>query len=454
MASQRGGGEDGGDGDEGRGVAYCQAMAQAGQVPLGRAVLVIAAGILATGLGFPRTLGYLPFGLLLKNELALPPERVALFWGVAMLPWYAKPLLGLLADSVPLAGTRRRGYLVAGSAAAAVLWLALAVAPRSMGWLLAICLGLVLAMALASVAVGGLLVEAGQRSGATGRLSALRMALDGAIVLAAAWLSGRLAKAPFLWTAVTGALAMLPLLAVTLVRHRGPDLLEPPAAGHGARPSFGGQLATQLRTVVRSRAMWSAAAFTFLVFATPGLQTPLLYHRVDVLRFDPVFMGWLMVAGAAGAIAGAAGYVWVCKRLPLRATLVGGLGASALATLLYLGYRTPASALLIDATSGLVGAAVFMPLLDLAARATPRGSESFGYALLLAVQALATALSDVAGAYLYGLLGLGFDRLVVVNALSGLAVLMFMPLLPRALVARREGEEMTGLMDRDDRAST
>jgi hypothetical protein len=402
-----------------------------------------------TGLGFPRTLGYLPFGLLLKNELALPPERVALFWGVAMLPWYAKPLLGLLADSVPLGGTRRRGYLIAGGASAAVLWLALAVAPRSMGWLLAICLGLVLAMALASVAVGGLLVEAGQRSGATGRLSALRMALDGAIVLAAAWLSGRLAKAPFFWTAVTGALAMLPLLAVTLVRHRDPDRLEPPAARHGARPSFGGQLATQLRTVIRSRAMWSAAAFTFLVFATPGLQTPLLYHRLDVLRFDPAFMGWLMVAGAAGAIAGAAGYVWICKRLPLRATLVGGLGASALATLLYLGYRSPASALLIDATSGLVGAAVFMPLLDLAARATPRGSESFGYALLLAVQALASALSDVAGAYLYGSLGLAFDRLVVVNAVSGLAVLLFVPLLPRALVAVREG-----LMNRDDGAAT
>jgi hypothetical protein len=424
-------------------------MAQAGQVPLGRSVLVIAVGILATGLGFPRTLGYLPFGLLLKDELALPPERVALFWGVAMLPWYGKPVLGLLADSVPLGGTRRRGYLVAGSASAAVLWLALAVAPRSMGWLLAICLGLVLAMALASVTIGGLLVEAGQRSGATGRLSALRMALDGAIVLAAAWLSGRLAKAPFLWTAVTGALAVLPLfvVAVTLLRRRGPDLLEPPAAaGLGARPSFAGQLGTQLGTVVRSRAMWGAAAFTFLVFATPGLQTPLLYHRLDVLRFDPAFMGWLMVAGAAGAMAGAAGYVWVCKRLPLRATLVGGLVASALATLLYLGYRSPVSAVLIDATSGLVGAAVFMPLLDLAARATPRGSESFGYALLLAVQALATNLADVAGAYLYGLFGLGFDRLVVLNALSGLAVLLFVPILPRALVAGHEGE-------RDDGAS-
>ncbi|HEX2658014.1 MAG TPA: hypothetical protein VHU40_07065, partial [Polyangia bacterium] len=83
-----------------------------------RVATVIGTGIFVTGLGWPGLIGRLPFGLLLKNQLQLEPQSVAAFWAVATAAWYVKPLFGLLCDAWPLFGTRRRGYLLLGSAAA------------------------------------------------------------------------------------------------------------------------------------------------------------------------------------------------------------------------------------------------------------------------------------------------------------------------------------------------
>jgi hypothetical protein len=83
-----------------------------------------------------------------------------------------------------------------------------------------------------------------------------------------------------------------------------------------------------------------------------------------------------------------------------------------------------------------LGSVAILPIYDLAARATPRGSESFGYALLMSVQTLTTlAISDPLGATLYGHFHVTFPSLVWINAASTAAVLLFVPFLPRALLA-------------------
>ncbi len=48
----------------------------------------------------------------LKDSLGLSPSQVAALMGVAMSPWILKPLYGLLSDTVPVAGYRRRPYLL------------------------------------------------------------------------------------------------------------------------------------------------------------------------------------------------------------------------------------------------------------------------------------------------------------------------------------------------------
>ena len=69
------------------------------------------------------------------------------------------------------------------------------------------------------------------------------------------------------------------------------------------------------------------------------------------------------------------------------------------------------------------------------------GSEGFGYALMMSVRNIAVfGVSDVVGSLLYGRFHLGFDKLVWINAGSSAAVLLFVPFLPAALLASREGK--------------
>jgi MFS family permease len=401
-------------------------------------VAVIAWGIFVAGLAWPRLLGWLPFGLMLKNELHLSPQRVAAFWAVTTAAWYFKPLVGLVCDAYPLFGTRRRAYLILGAGAGAGLWLAFAVVPRGYLPMMAVLVALNLALVVVSTAVGGMLVEVGQRHGATGRLSSLREGLTGLMVLVAGPLGGWLAGRAFGWTAGTGALILLSFvpLAVWGVTERA---VVRPAARVWA------QARGQLRVIVRSRFMWAALAIFFLVFVTPGLQTPLLYYQQDVLRFDPQLMGNLQIFGGAGVLVGAAAYGFICRWVPLRTALVAGVILNVGSTLLFLGYDSRTAAILIHAVTGTLGTLAYVPLYDLAARATPRGSESFGYALIFGVQTVTFELSDVLGSYLYGHLHMTFKQLVWINASATAAVLLIVPLLPRALLAAREGGATPGV---------
>ncbi len=150
-------------------------------------------------------------------------------------------------------------------------------------------------------------------------------------------------------------------------------------------------------------------------------------------------MGRLLLIGATGAIVGSAAYSWLCRRLPLRTLLIGGILLNAGSTLFYLAYSSLASAMAITLAAAVLGSIAVLPIYDLAARATPRGSESFGYALLMSVQSLTTlAISDPLGATLYGHFHVRFSSLVWINAGSTAAVLLFVPFLPRALLAPRD----------------
>jgi hypothetical protein len=401
------------------------------------AVGVIAAGIFVTGLGWPGLLARLPLSLFLKNQLHLTAAQVAGFWAAATVGWYVKPLVGLVCDAFPLLGTRRRGYLLLGAGAAAVGWLTLALVPARYGPLLAVLVVLNLAIVVVSTANGGLLIQIAQQQGATGRLSALREGLIGAMSLIAGPLGGWLAARALGWTAAAGALIWLAFIPVVALALR-----EPAEAGAATGPALAPALTAaraQLRAIRRSPAMMRTALLLFLAYVAPGFQTPLLYHQQDTLRFSPAFIGQLQLYGAAGALAGAAIYAWLCRRLPLRTTLVAGILLNTGGTLFYLGYGSAPAAVAITLAAGVLGAIAVLPLYDLAARATPAGSESFAYALLASVQTLAIyGVSDPLGSLLYERLHLHLSPLVWVNAATTASVLLFVPFLPRELLSSRE----------------
>lgn len=398
-----------------------------------RTAVVIGTAIFVTGLGWPGLIGRLPFGLLLKNRLHMSPEKVAAFWAVGTLAWYFKPLFGLICDAWPLFGTRRRGYLLLGTVVATAGWLAFGVLPLGYGVLMADMTVLNLGLVVVSVAAGGMQVEEGQRLGATGRLSAVRTALEGVMSLVAGPLGGLLATLSFAVTALSGGVTVALLLPVTLLFYREPR-------NAVSDQTVWTRTRQDLKRIVRSRPMWTTSLLLFFVYLAPGLQTPLLYYQQDVLKLDARFMGLLQFAGGAGVLVGAAAYAWVCRRVALRWSLCAGVVLSAAAALLYLVYRSATAALIIEALVGLTGSLGTLPLYDLAARATPKGSESFGFALMMSVRNVSLfAISDPLGAMLYDRYHLGLGKLALVNAGSTLAVLLLIPLIPAALLDAPEG---------------
>ena len=82
----------------------------------------------------------------------------------------------------------------------------------------------------------------------------------------------------------------------------------------------------------------------------------------------------------------------------------------------------------------------FLALFDLAARATPKGSEALGYSILYAFINIAMGFSDWTGSKLYVLFHQHFTPLVWINGGTTAAILLFIPLLPAILVNRKDGE--------------
>jgi MFS family permease len=406
---------------------------------LRRMFFLVSAGLFITTLGQTGVIGGLPFRFLFKNQLHLNAAQQANFFAVATFAWYLKPLAGMLCDSFPLFGTRRRSYLVASSAVAGLCWTLFAFAPRTYWTFFALMVLINAAMMMASTTIGGILVEVGQEGGATGRLASVRYGIDGVISVIAGPLGGWLAARAFGLTAGIGAFLLLSMVPIALIWVKE----EPTAKTNLQIWTAAG---VQLRLIARSRTMWSAALLLLFVFMAPGFGIALNYYQQDVLGFSTEFIGKLQALSGVGGILATLLYAYACRRVSLKPLLMGGILLNAISSSLYLWYRTPQQAMLIDFSNGFLAVLGILPLFDLAARATPKGSESFGYALLMSVYNLAVfAISNPIGSWLYELPSAGWHhnltRLIWLNAGTSLIALLLVPVLPKVLISRREGED-------------
>lgn len=394
--------------------------------------VMIGLGAFVTTMCQPSVIGRLPLRLFLKDTLHLHAQAVATFTFVTTFAWSVKPLAGILSDAVPLLGTRRRHYMLLGSALAAAGWIAMAVVPGTYGWLVAAAFAVNASLVLASTVMGGLMVEAGQKYRLSGRVTSIRQAVQSAVSLGNGLLGGYLATLAFGVTAGVAA-GLLVVLAVTTYF----ALAEPPHAewNRDVLRHTGEQLAI----LVRSWTLWAAGVFLALVYISPGFTTPLLYLQTDVYAFSPPYVGLMETIEGAAGLAGAAVYAVLCGRFTLRRLLVVGISVNAAGTLLYLVYGH-ATAPVIHGVGGFIAMWSELALMDLAVRATPRGCESLGFSLMMSARNLALGGSDILGSWLLDSRGWDFHRLVWLNAATTALVLVFAPLLPRALVDRRDGD--------------
>jgi MFS family permease len=100
-----------------------------------------------------------------KDELHVGPALVSLAAGLLLVPWAVKPIWGIISDSFPIAGSRRKAYLFLASAVSAVCWFLLASKAVVHSFWAAVGLLLLksIAFAFLSVIAKGLLVERSSR---------------------------------------------------------------------------------------------------------------------------------------------------------------------------------------------------------------------------------------------------------------------------------------------------
>ena len=370
--------------------------------------------------------------VILKDQLHLNPTKIASFFAIASMPWYFKPLAGLLTDNFPLLGTRRKGYLVVSALLAGIFWIVLAIVPTSYGSMLTLLVCINIGLVIGQTTLGGMLVQYGQEYKATGQMSAMRNASENLALLVSALVSGWIAS-----HFVRPGMAVAGILLFVLVGFFVKFYHEPRVT----IPNTGAAKATllQFKKLFTSRTLWIATVFWMLIRFTPGFQTPLFFHQTDHLKLSLEFIGFLQFIHCGTAFIGSLAYIYLCRRYSLRTLLYFGVTLNVVSAFCYLGYNSKLGAALVESAAGLGTAMAWLAIFDLLARSTLKGCEALGYALIFSFGNISYQMSDVLGSSWFEKFGNSFTPMVWINSGTSALVLLAIPFLPKSLVAHTDG---------------
>jgi predicted MFS family arabinose efflux permease len=397
------------------------------------AVLVIGAGVLATTLAQPEVLARIPLQNLLKNELHVDRAANAAFFFWAGLAWYLKPFAGILTDAFPLFGSRRKSYILISATLAALSWFALTITSHEYRNLLFGVIAINTFMVVASTVIGGYMVETAQAHAGSGRLSAARQIVQQISAVVSGPAAGYLASIAFAWTAAasSGIVFLLVPVAILFLREQRKRQDSWQLLDNARR---------QLVKIGTARTMWAVAVLMALFYIAPGFGTALFYKQQNELHLGTEAQGFLqLIAGVCGILA-AVGYGIACRRLNLRALLIGGMVLATVINLGYLFYSSAERAQFIEGLNGFGYTLAELALMDLAVRSTPAGSEGLGFSLMVSVRNLALFGTDWFGSMLLDRYHFSFNSLVIANSATTLVAVPLVLLLPRLVFARKDAE--------------
>jgi MFS family permease len=389
------------------------------------------------GLGEPTTgLVTQPIHSLLR-EWGCNTHEIATFVALLGLPWCLKPLCGLLSDFVPLAGYRRKSYLIVATLATSVCFLLLYLLPLSSGArnLLFVALLLpALAITISDVVLDALMVEAGQSLSITGWLQSICCGASYlATLLTGVW-GGSLTEEhqQQLGFLLCGVLTATTLF-IAIVYVREPRRNE---RSTGLRP------ATQaLWESLRAPGVLAVGAFMFAWHFNPFSQSVLYLHMTGAMEFSERSYGETVSTIAVGSIAACVLYGVFCRRFAMRVLVPVCVICGIISTLAYWPLVDGASATWVSLLAGFSYMMANMILLDLAARACPLKAAGTVFAVFMALCNISAGLSTWLGGYGYELASdawgsaSGFCMLLAVSAGFTACSWLAARRLPRELLA-------------------
>lgn len=388
-------------------------------------------------------LAHLAVSFFLKDRLGLSPAEVAALVGIAMIPWTVKPLYGMISDSFPIAGYRRRPYLVLSSLLGSFAWLSMAMVVET-PLAATIAIGLASLSVACSDAITDALVVQRARSeseGDAGSLQSFSWAAVSVGAISSAYFGGFIlerwgTQVVFEITAALPLLVAIAAFAITdlPVKSRDSEIAS-------IQPNIKHQW-SQLRQAVTSKQIWLPAAFIFLWQATPSADTAFFFFTTNELGFNPEFLGTVRLATSLAGLVG----VWIFQRylkaVPMRriflwTTIISTvLGLTSLILITHtnrsLGIDDRWFSLGDSLILTVAGRIAYMPVLVLAARLCPEGIEATLFALLMSVMNVAGLCSYQLGAgltYWLGVTDVNFANLWLLVLITNLSNLLPLPLL-------------------------
>jgi len=386
---------------------------------------------------FAQGMWYLPnqtITIVLKDR-GLSASQVADLTLITIVPWFIKPLYGLLSDFVPLFGRRRQSYFLLTSALAGCAGLLLAwgnwIATGEIwtfdvfGFTFTLVEGvalftlMALGLAFTDVLTDAMMVESGRPLGLTGAFQSVQWACITLASVLVGEIGGQLAETRSLRAAFLLA-ACFPLMSLSM----GVSFVrETPARAN--RAAFV-ETWHAIRATLRGREIWVVAGFIFFFWFSPSFGPAFLYYQTDTLKFSQRFIGRLAALGAVSQVVGAIFYAPLSRRMPLKHVMHISIALGVVSTLAYLVYRDATSAVIITVVFGAVSMIMNLAFLDLAAKACPVRVEATFFAALMSVYNLGSQLSENVGARLYDIVG--YERLVYIAAGMTALTWVLMPL--------------------------
>jgi MFS family permease len=377
--------------------------------------------------GLTGTLIQQPLAYHLKSD-GMAANHVAQALAFVAIPWLVKPLYGLISDSIPLLGYRRKSYLVLATALSTFGYLVVSqlAAPHA---ILTVLLITTLGIAAMDVLVDALMVEEGQKTGLIGQFQGQQWTWVNIASITAAALGGWLIEVStpagaVQWAALLIAFAPLAVLASTLrlINERRVVITQPLLVS----------MSQHMMIAVTSKRMWVMAGFLAFWNLTPNFSLPLYYHMTDRLQFGQGFIGQLHAIGAAAAAIGAYAYrKYLAEAIPLRLLLVLSIALSAATAFSYLLLSGQTSARLLHIISGVVSMIALLTFFSLAASVCRAEAAAFTFALLMAIYSIAGQVSAIASAHLYQeIFRQDITLLIVTAGCFTLLALLWIPVLP------------------------
>lgn len=361
------------------------------------------------------------------TALGLTTEARGVFMSWVGVPWSFKPIYGLLSDFVPIAGYRRRSWLLLTGAVAVLGYGVLAFVPDARhATLVLLCCFVTanLALAFTDVIVDAAMVETGQPLGITGRLQSIQWGCMYAAVALAKLAGGYLTtpdgqQIAFVLCAVIGC----GTLALTLWGVREPRYAIPSQDLGSALRAFG--------RAFQSPVILLGGGFLFLLNFNPFTGEVLNAYETNELKFSPETIGHLSSLQAWAQMGASFLYAAYCTRIRFSWLVHASVALGILSTVGYWGLHGASSAVPIFLLTGFAYQTATMIQLDLAARVCPPQIAGTMFALLMALSNSGISASSYFGGWWYDALTarygpqIAFDLLVTVGA--GFTAMCWLP---------------------------